>query len=549
MEWDRVAGLPARVPLGGTPRHLLEASGFVRSEKGDSLDFWPQGLRVLRGLQARVRLEMEALGGQELLVPLTGAWELWKSSGRAGLFGRELVRFRTRNGQRHVLSPTHEEALVDLLKAQTPRQWPLLLFQFQTKFRDEETSDGLVTAREFLMKDAYSFHRSSVGLNEWFPRVLEAYRRLFEGLGLPVLRIEAASGLMGGSKSYEFVQLGPEDGLAVVLCPGCGYAANQDIATGEKSRHSGRPRPLEKVALPEAATCLDRAERLGLTPSQTAHGALYQTSHGTVMALVRGDYALSLEKLSQYLGEPVRRRLGPKALAGWALKEGCVSPIGYEGPRIKIVVDDSVANTPNLAYGSGDPNWVYLNGNFGRDYETAHVADIARIKASDTCRFCGSPLEIRPGRELGHGFKLGDSYARRLGWRLGADEAGFPHMGSYGIGLSRLLLAVAETHADEAGLRWPPDLAPYRAQVCADGDSPRLKSALDRLASRADLLIDRRPLPLASRLAEGAALGPSRQIVLKPGPNQGLVQEWRDRWSGRSGEAPYCGEDDLALSD
>ncbi|MFN2312690.1 MAG: proline--tRNA ligase, partial [Spirochaetia bacterium] len=499
----------------------------------------PLGVRVTERLCRMIREEMNRLGGQEVLVPLVNPAELWQTSGRDALLHEDMVRFKDRHGHNMVLAPTHEEAMVELVRRRMSsyRSLPLLLYQFQLKFRDEERpSGGLVRAREFLMKDGYSFHKSFAELNNFFPKVFQAYERLFIRCGIHAISADSGVGFMGGDRAYEFLFLSKSGDDRVIICDGCGYTANFEVALGQAENDREAPREIELVHTPGRRTTAHLAAFLELPLRKLAKPMVFSDAMGAVMAVVRGDHEVSVEKLSRLLGRPTLRKASLEKLAALGFIPGSLSPLGEIGSRIPSVVDPACANNPNMVYGSNEQDYHYLNVNFGRDFASERVADIARINETHSCIHCGTPLKNRPATELGNIFRLGTAYSRAMGLSVQNErgERCFPYMGSYGIGVGRLMSAVVEAGADKDGIVWPEALAPFGAYLMGVGKSPNVARAAEDLYQKlgADVLFDDRHESVSRKFKDADLIGiPYRIIVSQATVRDGTV-EVRSRADG-----------------
>ena len=468
-----------------TPSYaLLHRAGFVRQMGQGLYSFLPLGMRVLQNIQRIIAEEMEPLGGQEIYVPVVTPTEIWRRSGRLNWIS-ELIRFNDRDGRDLVLSPTHEEAFVELVRValSSYREMPLFLYQFQIKYRDEErTKDGLVRTKEIYMHDAYSFHRSYQDLNNFFPKTFTAYKRVFDRCGIKTFAGEAGVGYIGGEKSYEFLMPTDSADHAIILCDKCQYCASREVAVGGKRYIREEQKNLEKVHTPDCKTIDDLAAFLGIPKERTAKSLVYNTPQGLVMAVVRGDYELGLEKLSGYLKVPAHSPASDEDLADAELVPGYLSPVHID-QRIRVVVDDAVARSNNLVYGANEADHHLINGNFGRDYHTPDVADIALTRDEKICLQCGGVLREIQALEVGHIFKLGDYYTRAMNLTY-QDERGvstYPHMGCYGVGLGRLMDAVVRSNHDERGIRWPQTLSPFQVYLMSVGKSLSVKKTAEDL--------------------------------------------------------------------
>jgi prolyl-tRNA synthetase len=522
-----------------SPSHALLLKGGYILPLGQGLfAFLPLGLRVLKNLQRVIDEEMQALGAQEIYAPVVTPADIWRLSGRRDWI-RELVLFQDRHGRELALSPTHEEAFVEVVRGSISsyRDLPQLLYQFQIKFRDEEKpKDGLTRTREIYMHDGYSFHRTYQELNNFFPRLFRAYRRIFERCGIRTMAAEAGVGYIGGEKSFEFLM--PDEGgdQALIACDRCQYSASKEVAIGGKEYLRGEPARLQKVATPDCPTIDELAERLDLPKRQLAKTLACSTAEGLVLAVVRADYELALEKLSAYLKVPVFALAGDAELASAGLVPGYLSPIG--SPQgLRVVVDDAVARSANLVYGANESGFHLLNGNFGRDFDSRDVTDISLTRDQKICLQCGGTLREIRAVEVGHIFKLGDYYTRtmHLAFRDERGRSAYPQMGCWGIGLGRLMDAVVRANRDERGIRWPAGLAPFQAYLMGIGPSLAVKRTAEELArSLGDrVLFDDRMESPGVKFTDADLLGiPLRLVVSARHLAQGVV-EVRERSSGR----------------
>ncbi|MBB6481138.1 proline--tRNA ligase [Spirochaeta isovalerica] len=394
---------------------LLFKGGFARPLGQGLYCYLPMGMKVLRNIKRIISEEMEYLGGAEIQAPLVNPADLWEESSRLEIMGNSLIRFKDIRNAEMVLAPTHEEAVVSLVKQSlhSYRDFPIFLFQFQTKFRNEyRTRGGMIRTREFEMNDAYSFHRSYSDLNNFFPQVFAAYERIFQRCDVPYITAESEVGVMQGSRAYEFLTEDPQGKDTVVLCRNCGYRAREEVALAVKKNNAGALKPLEKVETGNLKTMAKISRHLDLPLERLGKCMVYSCPSGLVMAVVRADYDVSREKLMRYLGEPWLNSASKEELDRIGLVPGFMSPVNPPG-QIAIVIDDTVVNSSNLAIASNDVGFYYLNANFGRDFDSFHVTDISRIKAGDLCLSCGSELEEIHALELGNLFKLDDYFTQK----------------------------------------------------------------------------------------------------------------------------------------
>ena len=462
---------------------LLTRAGMIAQEAAGIYSYLPLGWRVFRKIENIIREELDKAGGQELLLPVLQPFELWQQSGRDVSFGESLFTLTDRKERTLALGPTHEEVIADLVRryVQSYRDLPLLLYQIQTKLRDEpRPRGGLLRVREFFMKDLYSLDADEAGLDESYRKTSQAYRNIYARVGLPTLMIEADSGAIGGKESHEFMVLteGGED--EVICCSGCGYAANAEKAQSAKTdraavssqgRESSEGEPmnlplLEEVATPGAQTILEVANRIGVPTSQTLKAVFYSAGGEFIFVVIRGDLEVNETKLRNALKCSDLRL----ATEGEVIEAGLVpcfaSPIGVQ--RIKVVADDSITSGSSFIVGANKPEYHFRNANFPRDFQVDFIADLTLARPGDSCPHCRCELSSARGIEVGHIFKLGTFISERLGASfLNSDGRSCPVvMGSYGIGLGRLLAAIVEQSHDDKGIIWPLSVAPYQVYLC-----------------------------------------------------------------------------------
>src|SRR3954451_24777406 len=510
---------------------LLLRAGYVRQLGSGIYSLLPLGKRVSDRVEQVIREEQDRIGGQEMDMPVVHPAEVWKESGRYFKIGPELVRFKDRGERDMVLAMTHEEVVALLLRdiVQSYRQLPMMVYHFQTKFRDEPRSrGGLIRVREFVMKDAYSCDRDDAGLDMSYRAQYEAYERTFKRLGLHAIAVGADVGIMGGSGAHEFMVLNDFGEDTLVLCDSCGYAENQQIAEVRKPDPEPEDAlPMEDVETPHATTIEALSTFLGMPRSRTAKAAFFVTGDGRfIAAIVRGDYDVNETKLvnaTKAIGG--LRPATVEEIKARGMEPGYGSPIGARDAT--IVVDDLAASSPNLVAGANRPGWHLRNVNVGRDFTPDLVADITNARAGDPCPNDGSPLVLRNGIEVGNIFKLGTDFTVPLGATyLGEDGERHPIvMGSYGIGLGRAVACVVEEHHDEKGIVWPREIAPYPAHLVALGANrePRVTEIAERLHAAAaaagperEILYDDRDESPGVKLTDAEMLGMPTILTVSP---------------------------------
>jgi prolyl-tRNA synthetase len=459
---------------------LLLRAGFIRQLAAGVFSYLPLARRSLSKIEAILRQEMDAIGGQEISMPVVQPAEIWKESRRWQLIDAELGRFQDRTGRDMVLAMTHEEALADLVRREVRsyRQLPQLLYHIQTKWRDDpRPRAGLIRTREFTMKDSYSLDADWDGLDRQYRDHYQAYFNIFRRCGLPVIAVGADVGMMGGQSAHEFMYLTPIGEDTLLLCENCDYAANRQIATFHKIELPEEPAlPIEKVATPNAKTIEDLANYLNVPKSKTAKAVFLmaapqsQQADGRpffVFAIIRGDMEVNETKLANAVKARSLRPATEEEIRLIGAEPGYASPVNlsmeHSSLPVTVIVDDTIPASPNLVAGANQAGYHLRNVNYGRDFKADLVADIASAQEGDACPRCGGILHAQRGIEVGNIFRLGTRFSADMGCTF-LDAQGQPQpviMGSYGIGLGRLLASIAEKHHDEHGLIWPVSVAPY----------------------------------------------------------------------------------------
>jgi prolyl-tRNA synthetase len=510
---------------------LLLRGAYVRQVSAGIFAFLPLGLRVANRIEAILREEMDAIGGVEVSLPVVLPADLWRKSGRYDSVGPELARFSDRRDRDLVLAMTHEEVVASLAAAevQSWRHLPRLVYQIQTKFRDDpRPRAGLIRTREFTMKDAYSLDRDEAGLVHQYQRVFDAYVRIYRRCALPSLAVTSDVGMMGGSGAHEFMYLTPIGEDTLVLCDGCGYAQNRQVAcAAEPAAASERAQQAERVETPSATTIDSLVALLGITPDRTAKVVFQMAtsaSDGTerpLIAVMRGDKTVNETKLANAVGASELRPMTSEEIVAIGCVPGYASPVGVGG-RATIVVDPIVVKSPNLVAGANEEGWHLTGVNVGRDYEADLVTDITAAEDGDPCAVCGLPLRTERGVEVGNIFQLGTKYSEALGASY-LDESGTGQpvvMGSYGIGVGRLLACVAEEHHDDLGLCWPVSLAPFDVHLCSIGgeEAAQVADGVDETlrAAGIDVLYDDRGERAGVQFADADLLGMPVRLTVSP---------------------------------
>lgn len=527
-----------------TSHALIVRAGLARPVAAGIWAYLPLGWRVIRRIEDILRSEMDRIA-EEMLMPVLHPAEVWQATGRWDLYGDALQRVRNREGRDFALGATHEDVLAHLAvkEIESYKDLPRAVYQIQTKVRDETRArGGLIRLREFQMKDAYSMHRDGADLDAYYVKMYQAYLNIFERCELDVIPIEADTGLMGGSVSHEFALMHEEGEDRFVRCEACGYAANVESAHFARGNASkAEALPLEKVATPNSKTIADLCNFLSITPEQTLKAVFYTVDAGTesertLIAMVRGDLDVNETKLLKAAGansgqaateNEIRTRL--------AAEPGYASPIGLR-EDVLVIADESLQGMANFVTGANEAGYHYLNANYPRDFSASITADIAEAYEGATCARCGGVLSIERAIELGHCFKLGTRYSEPVGV-LYANEQGDACpvvMGSYGIGLDRLMAAIIERHHDQQGIVWPRTVTPFDVHLVAIAKAETIGQTADVLyndlrAAGIDVLYDDRGLSPGVMFSDADLIGvPLRITVSTRSIESGGVEiKWR----------------------
>lgn len=455
---------------------LMYRAGMIRKVAGGMYTFLPLGWRVIRKIEQIIREEMDAAGGQEVMMPIMQPAELWEESGRWAAYGDEMMRIKDRHGRNFCLGPTHEEMITDLVRdeVRSYKQLPLLLYQIQDKFRDERRPRfGLMRSREFIMKDLYSFDKDIAGMNESYKKMYDAYTKIYTRMGLEFRPVEADNGAIGGGHSHEFTVLADAGESNIVYCSKCDYAASDEKAELKPiAMPSEAAEPLSKIATPDTNTIEAVVNLLKVPVEKTIKAVAYQTdTDELVLVFVRGDHEVNEVKVINQLDGALELRMADEeAIKNVGGYPGFMSPIGIkEGTR--ILVDATVMNMSNAVAGANEEGYHYVNVNPKRDFtqESIVITDLRMVKEGDPCPHCGVGLNMTRGIEAGQVFTLGTKYSKAMGATF-LDENGKEqplYMGCYGIGVGRTMAAAIEQNNDEQGIVWPRAIAPYEVVVVA----------------------------------------------------------------------------------
>jgi prolyl-tRNA synthetase len=487
---------------------FLLRAGYIRQLAAGIFSYLPLAQRTLRKIETIIRQEMDAIGGQEMVMPVVHPAAIWQETNRWYEIGPEMARFQDRGGRDMVLAMTHEEVITDIIRKEirSYRQLPILIYHIQTKWRDEpRPRAGLIRVREFTMKDSYTLDADEAGLDKQYRAHYQAYFNIYARCGLPVIAVASDTGMMGGKLAHEYMYLTLAGEDTLLLCDDCGYSANREVARFNKpAADPDAALPIEKIATPNTRTIEDLTRLLDIPPARTAKAVFMVAtiSEGTenvekfIFAVVRGDMELNETKLVNAVKAKTIRPAEEEEIRAIGAAPGYGSAIGVRD--CLVMADDAIPNSPNLVAGANEDGYHLLNTNYGRDYEAHIVTDIAAAQDGDACPNCGSKLRAVRGVEVGNIFKLGTRYSTAMNATfLDAEGNTKPIvMGSYGIGVGRLMACVAEEHNDEHGLIWPISVSPYHVHlVLLPGDeTPAIADRLygDLRAAGIEVLYDDR---------------------------------------------------------
>ncbi|HDI79243.1 MAG TPA: proline--tRNA ligase [Desulfobacteraceae bacterium] len=517
---------------------LMLRAGLIRKLSSGIYTYLPVGLKVIRKVENIIREEMDRAGAIELLMPGVQPAEIWQESGRWEHYGKELLRFKDRNGRDFCLGPTHEEVITDLVKKEirSYRQMPVNFYQIQTKFRDEiRPRFGIMRCREFIMKDAYSFDVDEKGAERSYEIMYDTYCNIFKRCGLKFRAVEADTGSIGGTFSHEFMVLADTGEDQIVNCTACQYAAN--IEKAEVVNHYGsevpsqRLLPYEEIHTPDVKSVEEVSKFLNITSKELVKTLIIKTDGDVVAALIRGDHELNPTKLKNLLGAQELELADPLLV-----EEVTHAPMGFAGPvglNIKIIADNAIKGMKNFVTGANKKDTHLKNVNLDRDFTVDTFADIRIITPEDRCHKCGGELHFGRGIEVGHIFKLGTKYSEAMG-ALFLDRDGKEKpivMGCYGIGVGRTVAAAIEQNHDKDGIIFPIPIAPFEVIVVpVQIHESRVSEVAERIYremkdSGIDALIDDRDLRGGVKFKDADLLGiPLRVTVGKRGLEEDMVE-------------------------
>jgi prolyl-tRNA synthetase len=523
-----------------TSHQLLLRANFIRAMGAGIYTYMHLGWRVATKIQDIFRQEMALIGCQEINMPVLNPATLWQNTGRWDSVGPALVKLKDRRGQDYALAMTHEEVVAELARREIDsyRQLPKLIYHIQTKLRDEiRPRGGLIRVREFIMKDSYSMDVDAEGLDKSYYAFYHAYERIFERCQVSTIPIEADTGMMGGAVSHEFVLPHPQGEDRFIGCDRCDYAANVERAEFVKTNRPGEAVERVKVATPGCTTIADVAAYVGVPTDETLKAVFYAHDRYTadginsqfLFVLIRGDLEVSETKLLNAIGGGELRPAADEDILAVGGVPGYASPIGLQvreslaGEGVLVVADDSIQTRSALVSGANEAGYHFTGVNYPRDFQVTLITDIAQADTGHACPRCGGKLQAQSAVELGHTFKLGTWYSEAVGATY-LDANGESHpivMGSYGIGVGRLMAAIVEVHHDEHGIIWPQSVAPYHVHLVALGPN---KSVMDEaealyqslIAAGYEVLYDDRNERAGVKFADADLIGaPVRLTVSK----------------------------------
>ena len=505
---------------------LLLRAGMIEQISAGVYAFLPLGWRTLRKIEQIVRQEMDKAGGQEILMPTLQPIELWEKTGRHFAFGQTLFTLEDRKKRKIFLGPTHEEIVTELVHRQVKsyRDLPLLLYQIQTKFRDEpRPRGGLLRVREFQMKDLYSFDADEAGLDGSYQKMVQAYKNIYTRCGLNHMMVEADSGAIGGKASHEFMLLADSGEDEIIFCKQCGYAANLEKARMKRVHLEGLvPEPVEEVATPGAKTISEVAAFLKVPEKAVLKAVFYVADGQVVFVVTRGDIEVNEVKLKNALKCLDLRLAREDEVKMAGIVAGYASLVGLKG--LKSVGDESITMGSNFVAGANKEGCHLKNVNYSRDFKVDVLTDIALARSGAGCPNCGAPMASTRGVEVGHVFKLGTFLSEKMGASF-LDESGTQKpivMGCYGIGIGRILAGAIEQNHDDGGIIWPAPIAPYQIHICplfmdnAEVVSTSEKLCTELEAAGLDVLLDDRTESPGVKFNDADLLGFPVRLTISP---------------------------------
>lgn len=517
---------------------LLIRGGFIRKVAAGIFSYLPLGKRVLRKIEEIVRTQMDMSGCQEVLMSIIQPADIWKTTGRWEDYGPEMMKLKDRHDREFTLGPTHEEMVTTLVKNELTsyKDLPVNLYQIYTKYRDEiRPRFGLLRAREFIMKDAYSFHTTMEDLHATYQVMYHAYSRILEKMGLKYRVVEADTGAIGGSGSHEFNVLANSGESKLFLCAKCGYSASDEKAgyTISYPYPQEEPLPLRKVSTPEVKTIEQVSHFLGVPSARIVKSLLYKGREGFVMVLIRGDMEINLSKLRATIKDQTLELAQPEdVFAEFGTPIGFIGPVKIKKAKLRIFGDYSIQALQNVVVGGMEKDTHFCDANIGRDYDVGEWLDVRMVQKGDACPNCQTPLEETKGIEIGHIFELGTKYSEKLAAHY-IDENGESKpfiMGCYGWGVSRTMAAVVEQLHDEDGILWPFCIAPFHLIITVVNYSDPVQQEVgERLyqffsEKGVEVLLDDRPASAGFKFKDADLIGIPIRITVGKGVSKGFIE-------------------------
>ncbi|MFW6279191.1 MAG: proline--tRNA ligase [Bacillota bacterium] len=530
---------------------LMLRAGMIRKHSSGIYSYLPLAWRVIKKIEKIVRREMDRAGSQEVLLPVMQSAEIWKDSERWEDFGPLMIKFEDRKGREYCLGPTHEEVVTDLVRdeVRSYKDLPFNLYQIQTKVRDEiRPRFGVMRGREFMMKDAYSLDRDYAGLDDSYQAMYDAYSNVFASCGLETRVVEADTGAMGGKDSHEFMVLADDGEDDIVLCPECDYAANNERAYSvvqdgsEMSEEEKKELTTKKT--PGQKTIEDLTSFLDVSEKRLIKAVAVLADGEPVLALVRGDDQLNEIKLKNYLQAVELQPVPEEEFSSYfGSPAGFVGPIGLED--VKIIADNQIKSVVNGVSGANQLDVHYINVNPERDFKVTAYTDLRLVKQGDLCKNCGSQLEIKSGIEVGHIFKLGTKYSSSMDATYLDDEGQEKPivMGSYGIGITRLVAAAIEQNHDQYGIIWPQAIAPFQVIILPLGGGKEIQETAFDLyeflqENDVEVLLDDRQERAGVKFNDADLIGIPLRITIGSRSLENGVLEVKERASGEEYNIP-----------
>ncbi|WP_412990191.1 proline--tRNA ligase [Pediococcus siamensis] len=517
---------------------MMLRAGYIRQVSAGMYAYLPLAFRTIEKIKKIIRTEMNKIDAVEMLVPAVLPAELWEQSGRLSTYGPELFQFKNRHDRDFILGPTHEETFTTLIRDEVKsyKRLPLTLYQIQMKYRDEDRPRyGLLRGREFLMKDAYSFHAEKDSLDQTFRDMEKAYQNIFDACGLDYREIVGDAGAMGGNDSKEFSAIAPVGEDTIAYAEESDYAANLEMAS---SKYVDQPshetlQELEKIATPDAKTIDEVAKFLNISSEKLIKTLVFMADEKPVMVLVRGDDQVNEVKVKNFLGADELVPATDEDVETLLKADfGSLGPVGIDPDKVTVLADLYVKNMVNAVVGANENGYHYKNANLDRDIHVSEFGDFRTVQEGELAPDGKGKLKFTKGIEIGHIFKLGTRYSDALGAKV-LDENGRSVsviMGCYGIGVSRLLSAIAEQHADENGLVWPKNIAPFDIHVvpvnAKNEEQMNLANKIEASMSEAgyEVLVDDRKERAGVKFADSDLMGIPVRITVGKKSSEGIVE-------------------------